>query len=323
MVSKKLDIIVPVFNQEPYIYEFLSSIKDFGDENLLNVILVNDGSTDKTLDIIDDFLSDFKLNHIKVFSKVNGGAASARNFGLKLSTAEYIWFCDPDDLILPNISNVLDELIENVPDILAFPIVLKDDKSGEEYRLEVAESNLSGYQINGYFDSLLKVRRFSGSEYNSLLVFPWDKIIRRNIIIDCFDDSLSVYEDQLFNFNLFTKNKDASLFFSQYAPYKHVLYEQGTLSTNWNSKKTNDFCIYFNSVLPGLPCNKYDFLVSEVIYIHGKKVNISIFKLFLRVLHQTHTGFFSISVKNHLKILLHEFRVFNLLKSLTNKKFKG
>lgn len=92
----KLSIIVPVYNVEEYLKQCIESIIDAYRDGI-EVILVDDGSKDKS-DEICDFFSN-KYNYIKVVHKSNGGLSSARNTGINLANGEFIWFVDSDDYI--------------------------------------------------------------------------------------------------------------------------------------------------------------------------------------------------------------------------------
>jgi len=92
----KVSVIVPVFNVEKYLRKCLDSLvnqtfKDY------EVILVNDGSTDSSENIISEYTS--KYPFIKSFNKENGGMSSARNLGLNYASGEYIAFVDSDDYV--------------------------------------------------------------------------------------------------------------------------------------------------------------------------------------------------------------------------------
>ncbi len=92
----KVSVIVPVYNVEKYLRKCLDSLvnqtfKDY------EVILVNDGSTDSSQSIIDEYQS--KYSCIKAYQKENGGMSSARNLGLSYATGEYIAFVDSDDYV--------------------------------------------------------------------------------------------------------------------------------------------------------------------------------------------------------------------------------
>lgn len=100
-----ISIIVPVYNVESYIDRCIQSIIDQSYKKI-EIILINDGSTDKSGSICDQYA--LKDSRIMVFHIKNGGSSIARNYGLKKSRGEYIGFVDSDDWIKPN---MFDELL--------------------------------------------------------------------------------------------------------------------------------------------------------------------------------------------------------------------
>lgn len=94
----KISIIIPVYNVEEYIDKCLRSIfnQNLGKE-LFEVIVVNDGTPDKSMDIVKEYAIQYPNLHI--VEKKNGGVSSARNAGMEFATGEYLTFVDPDDWI--------------------------------------------------------------------------------------------------------------------------------------------------------------------------------------------------------------------------------
>ena len=123
----KFSIIIPVYNVEDYIKECLDSIlnqtyKDY------EVIVVNDGTKDKSMDIV-------KKYDVKVINQENQGLSAARNNGAKKAKGEYLFFLDSDDTIE---DTLLEELAKNVtkykPDVLRFQIQeMYEDGSKKEF----------------------------------------------------------------------------------------------------------------------------------------------------------------------------------------------
>ena len=93
-----ISVVIPVYNVDKYVGKCLSSLveqtyRDF------EIIAVNDGSTDNSLDILRHF--EQKYDFITVIDKKNGGMSSARNAGMKIARGEYISFVDSDDYVAP------------------------------------------------------------------------------------------------------------------------------------------------------------------------------------------------------------------------------
>ncbi len=97
----KVSVIIPVYNAEKYLNECISSIANQTMEDI-EILAINDGSTDSSLIILDKLSEKYK-GKLKVYTKENGGAGSARNFGLKIAGGEFIKFVDADDYLELNI----------------------------------------------------------------------------------------------------------------------------------------------------------------------------------------------------------------------------
>ena len=98
MQQLKISVIVPVYNVEKYLKQCLDSIVNQTYKNL-EIIIVNDGTKDNSMKIVEEYLQD---KRIKVINKENGGLSSARNIGIKEATGDYISFIDSDDYISLN-----------------------------------------------------------------------------------------------------------------------------------------------------------------------------------------------------------------------------
>jgi Glycosyltransferases involved in cell wall biogenesis len=96
IMQPKLTIVVPVYNTEKYLKKCLDSIVNQTIDNI-EIICVNDGSTDGSLDILKEYQE--KDERLKIINKKNGGLASARNIGIEQANGEYITFVDSDDFI--------------------------------------------------------------------------------------------------------------------------------------------------------------------------------------------------------------------------------
>jgi glycosyltransferase involved in cell wall biosynthesis len=95
-----VDVVIPAYNAARYIEETLSSVASQVDA-LYKIIVVNDGSTDQTQELVSQFAAKHSHLSIQIIEQANAGLSAARNAGIKASTAPYIAFLDADDLWLP------------------------------------------------------------------------------------------------------------------------------------------------------------------------------------------------------------------------------
>lgn len=110
----KFSIIIPVYNVEDYISECLLSVLNQSEKDF-EVIVVNDGSKDKSIDIA-------KKYPVKIINQENQGLSAARNTGVKHAKGEYILFLDSDDYIEKDLLKQLKKELKDKPDIIRFQI---------------------------------------------------------------------------------------------------------------------------------------------------------------------------------------------------------
>ena len=136
----KFSIVMAVYNVEPFIEEAINSVinQTIGFRENVQLILVDDGSSDNSGAICDAYKEKYPDNII-VIHKENGGAASARNEGLKHIKGEYTNFFDPDDLLSSDTLKKVYEFFkinENVIDIVSIPLYFFGDKNFISKRTE-------------------------------------------------------------------------------------------------------------------------------------------------------------------------------------------
>ena len=151
-MNSLVSIIVPVYNAQDYVGKCIASILAQSYTNI-ELILVNDGSTDKSEDVCRKYA---RLDErIKIFSQSNGGVSNARNKGLDKASGEYIMFVDADDYIESNMVEVMYKAIkeENVSmSIAGMKVVRKSEKNGEDIREDLPQNYESKdlYVYKGY-----------------------------------------------------------------------------------------------------------------------------------------------------------------------------
>lgn len=192
----KISVVIPIYNMEQYID---NGIKQILKEDLTDVeiILVNDGSSDRSGEICDSYLK--KSNKIRVIHKKNGGAGSARNSGIDNANGKYIMFLDIDDIVEKDIFKKMYEEIESskVDLVICNHNIIKENEI-----VKNAKNIESTYIVEGV-ESCRK--SYVNLLQKSLIQTPWDKIykldlIRKNNIR--FTD-LRRCQDAVFNCNYF------------------------------------------------------------------------------------------------------------------------
>ena len=120
----KISVIVPVYNTEKYIKKCLNSILA-QKMNDFEIIVVNDGSTDNSSEIIKEYVQ--YNERIKYFEKENGGLSDARNYGVLKATGDYLCFIDSDDYIAENLFENVLKYIEDRVDLIKYKCVRIND----------------------------------------------------------------------------------------------------------------------------------------------------------------------------------------------------
>nr|WP_296963754.1 glycosyltransferase family 2 protein [uncultured Mediterraneibacter sp.] len=180
-----ISIIIPAYNAEKTIERCLESVRLQKDiEKIKEVLIVDDGSTDSTNEIVERFVK--KDSRFRLIKKKNGGVSSARNEGIRQATGEYIIFCDSDDEIK---SELCEELLSAIQKqkcdmaICGYTEIHSCDSISRIPKKSICES-AKNIQYN--FDELF---------YGFFLNVPWGRIFRAENIKCLFDESMQNGED--------------------------------------------------------------------------------------------------------------------------------
>lgn len=186
----KLSLIMPAYNAEKTCIRAIESVvnNDFD----LELIIVDDGSTDKTYDKCKAIQEND--GRVKVYRKSNGGVSTARNFGLNIASGEYIGFIDSDDLLAANYMETLFPIMKKQPDFILFGYsnLFKGSRVSA-----LNPANTENIEI--MFDNLL----FLSGGLNS----PWNKLFKHSLLHHTFNIEKSMGEDLEFCCNYLKKIK--------------------------------------------------------------------------------------------------------------------
>ncbi len=226
MMEKLISVIVPVYNVGPYLKRCLDSILSQTYRNL-EIILVDDGSTDNSGAICDEYK---KLDkRVLVIHKENEGVSKARNVGMDISKGEYLTFVDSDDYIEPNMYEELYSSIERESADLAVCGFRQVRVNGEQkvndasITIDWAKENI----INNYFtEGVIK----------ELMYSPWNKLFRKETLKELrFNTKYRLGEDILFIFEFVEKMQ--KMVYVNGAFYHYMMHENSAMTSSFSAKR--------------------------------------------------------------------------------------
>ncbi len=194
-MKEKLSIIIPAYNAEKSIERCLDSILDQDYHNEIEIIVVNDGSTDSTGSILNKYQKQIP-SMFRIITKENGGLPSARNAGLDAAVGDWIWFCDADDYICKNgLSYVLNSFVDDDIDICTFNSITLDSLALKTFKEPEDVSGKCFFE--GSTISLYKMK---------FPVFVWNHLYRLEALKNLRFRNVVMCEDTLFNLEVYMKN---------------------------------------------------------------------------------------------------------------------
>ena len=271
---KKISVIIPVYNVENYLERCLKSlvsqtIKD------IEIIIVNDGSTDGSQRIIDTYKDKYP-NMIKAYYIKNQGAAKARNYGLDYVTGEYIGFLDSDDYVSEEMYEKLyNEAKQKEADIVCC-----------NYYRVVDEKKFNKKTFGN--EKILKEDLFDKNIYEANLLFDevpylWNKIFKAELIKNNdikFCNELRIYEDLLFTYTAFSKANKISRVDEEL--YFYMVSRQESLTHIFTEKRFDIFKLTDKLIEHYKSINKYEEIKEALIYVILKHVYVVLEKKTLK-----------------------------------------
>lgn len=256
-------IIIPLYNVEKYIRQCLDSII-VQTYSGFEVILIDDGSIDKTGVICDEYVQ--KDSRFRVIHKANQGVSSARNIGLDVATGVYVMFVDSDDWIeKSSLEKIYEVIMVHSYDVLMYKIV-KEGKTGSREILQnqAAEKYLTNKQVVDKLSMFIK-----SESVNSPIKVYKNALIKSNGIR--FNTKLDIAEDCLFNIQCFLKA--SSLYVMDDVLYHYMVRENTSLSRKFRDNKYEKLKFVNNKLLELIKGKEnYNELKEALLYIRLKNV---------------------------------------------------
>lgn len=176
MKQKQLSIIVPIYNVEKYVRACMESIYRQGlDEDRFEVIIVNDGTKDRSMEVIADIIQ--QHSNISVINQENQGLSVARNNGIAAAKGEYILMPDSDDLLIENsLKPLLEKALETKVDLVVADFLKMTEQ--ESTNLQKITQKVFHIQEKTGEELFLE-------DLSPYACFVWHTLYRRDFLLDC------------------------------------------------------------------------------------------------------------------------------------------
>lgn len=236
MKEKLLSIIIPVYNVEAYLERCMKSVETF-EQDEVEIILVNDGSTDSSGKLCDKFAG---RRNVKVIHKKNGGLSDARNVGLLHATGRYVWFVDSDDAIFPIYLKLRNVLCENQIDVIVLDYVMNQNG----HCIEMKHTSLTSDEIYTGCSYLKRVL-----EKHEYYVPVWSYVFSRDLFAEgknTFRKGIYHEDEQLMPYLLLSAKTVAAL---KEKGYQYFVREN-SIATNkdWRKNIQDMFTVFGENV---------------------------------------------------------------------------
>ena len=299
-----ISVIVPIYNCEKYLNKCIKSIIDQTYHNL-EIILINDGSTDNSLKICKYYQT--IDNRVKVINKKNEGVANTRNIGLQYATGDLISFIDGDDYIE---KNMFEEMVKNVYEydivVCKYVIIKNEKKIHQKYQFhdklitkeEILPMFLKGEILTAHlWNKLYKKELFYEIKFNKYNMLE-DLDIMYKVLEKC--KKIKYIDKEYYNYVYIPNSLTKKYSIEMLTDYRDVINNM----YNYFSKNINiSQYLYFNKIMN--LCNLYELIALTELSRKEKKKFDKEYKVFKSALkHIDRTLFKSFSTKTKFKILI-------------------
>lgn len=206
-----ISVIIPVYNVEEYLEWCLDSLKSQTLKNI-EIICVNDGSTDSSREILDKCQK--QDSRITIVDKPNGGLSSARNAGIRAATSDIVCFLDSDDRFTPDACEVITDAFKKTnPDVVTFGANCFPENAGYPWLIEHLSPRDVVYEP---FHPDLLFKEMSRP-------FAWRTVCKKSFLVQnniAFTEDLKFGEDQVFHFAVYPRAKKTTLISNKLYDYR-------------------------------------------------------------------------------------------------------
>lgn len=230
VMNDLISIIIPVYNGEKYLHRCLDSVISQSYQEL-EIIIVNDGSTDSSLEICEEYQK--RDRRIKIITKVNGGQSSARNAGLEMVSGNYIAYVDCDDWIQTDMF----EYLLNLMNIYQTDIAVCDYiQVKRKKRIPQLSEKIDVKEGKELFELFYRIN--GGKSFFSV----WNCLYRRNLVKDIRFWENEINEDIYYTYLVYKKANKAV--FSNQIKYNYYINTSGITRSKLSQKDYSQFRIW-------------------------------------------------------------------------------
>lgn len=252
----KISVIVPVYNTQDYLKECIDSVLN---QSLTDfeLICIDDGSTDGSLEILKDYENDPKVH---IISQENKGLGVARNVGLNIAQGDYVLFLDSDDYLKSDVLEKLyNEADENNLDLILFKIINFNAKTRKQFNSEYFDMKFLRDIVKDEIFSWVQVK----DRIFDISVTATSKLFKRDLISDISFPEGLIFEDNLFFIKVIFKAKRV-YFYDDYFYYRRIRPDS---ITNSYYSDFSDCIIIYDKIIEFMKSigkyDEFDFLIFD------------------------------------------------------------
>lgn len=261
-------IIIPVYNVEYYITECVNSVLEQIEKVDAEIILVDDGSSDKSGEICDYY--DKNNIYIRVIHQENSGLSAARNAGIAAAIGDYVVLLDADDYLqkfaLVNLKNILEK---EKYDIVVNRVDRYDEANKKILACNYAFKRKKKYDVLNTYKKLLDDKRF--------VFAAWDFVVRRQVLIEKNINFVSglIHEDEVWTHEILINAESIFLNFSDFYVYR--INRDNSIMQTVDKNKIYSLIYIFNFYIKDLQSDKSE--------IRKKICGIRIYRIYLTLIY--------------------------------------
>ena len=223
----KVSVVMPVYNSDKYLKDSINTILNQSMKDL-ELICIDDGSTDNSLKILKEFAK--KDSRVKIFTQDHNGAGVARNYGITKCNGKYLSFMDSDDLLDLNAFQELWNISEEKKlDVAIFKAINFDDETGEIVHNVLLDMNRLSQYVGDYVFDINDIPQNLFFHFNTT---PWCKFYNLDFVINSksrFAEGI-IFEDDKFSWEIIFNAK--RIYFYEKYLYKRRLHSDSVMTSN-------------------------------------------------------------------------------------------